>query len=255
MHVDYVDPKVERATFAPNTGMVASLQPRAIVYHDLLDSYATNPHHFGNPFIAIAKRDSGRDDVPAEVARAIQFVVDRTKKGVEALIISSNHDDMLNRWIRNTDWRFLTHRASVDFYFETAQAMLSGTESTANGTSTPSAFGLWANAHFKRLGVKARCIAGSESVVLGGVELGMHGDLGPNGARGSIKNLRRIGVRSIIGHSHSPGIDEGCYQVGTSSLLHLDYNRGPSSWLNTHCILHADGKRQLINIINGEWRL
>ena len=50
----------------------------------------------------------------------------------------------------------------------------------------------------------------------------MHGDKGPNGARGSIRNLRRIGIRSVIGHTHSPGIDEGCYQVGTSTRLRLE---------------------------------
>jgi hypothetical protein len=84
----------------------------------------------------------------------------------------------------------------------------------------------------------------------------MHGDKGPNGARGSLKNLRGVGVKSIIGHSHSPGISEGCYQVGTSSCLRLDYNAGPSGWLNTHCVLYANGKRSLINIIGNEgWRL
>ena len=83
----------------------------------------------------------------------------------------------------------------------------------------------------------------------------MHGDRGPNGARGSIKNLRRIGVKSIIGHSHSPGIDEGAYQNGTSTRLRLGYNVGPSSWLNAHTVVYANGKRSLINIIDGKWRL
>ena len=75
----------------------------------------------------------------------------------------------------------------------------------------------------------------------------MHGDRGPNGARGSAKNLRRIGIKSVIGHSHSPQISEGCYQVGTSSRLKLEYNEGPSGWLNTHCVIHADGKRQFVD--------
>lgn len=30
---------------------------------------------------------------------------------------------------------------------------------------------------------------------------------------------------------------------------------GASSWLNTHCLLYANGKRSLINVIDGEWRL
>ena len=99
-----------------------------------------------------------------------------------------------------------------------------------------------------------RVLGGDESLVVCGVELGMHGDRGPNGARGSARNLRRIGVRSIIGHSHSPEIAEGCYQTGTSTRLRLEYNSGPSSWLNAHVVLNADGKRQLVIIVDGRFR-
>ena len=119
------------------------------------------------------------------------------------------------------------------------------------GTEYPSPFAML----LKKTAPLVRALHSDESFVLGGVELGMHGDVGPSGARGSRRNLRRVGTRSIIGHAHSPGIEEGCYQTGTSTYLRLEYNRGPSSWLNTHCILHADGKRQLVNIINGKWRL
>jgi len=59
----------------------------------------------------------------------------------------------------------------------------------------------------------------------------------------------------VIGHTHSPGISEGCYQTGTSSLLKLGYTSGPSSWLNTHCSVYSNGKRSLISIIDGKWKL
>jgi hypothetical protein len=72
--------------------------------------------------------------------------------------------------------------------------------------------------------------------------------------RGSINNLRRISNKSIIGHSHTPGIEEGCYQVGTSTYLRLEYNKGASSWLNAHSVLNADGKRQMLVIVEGRWR-
>jgi hypothetical protein len=67
--------------------------------------------------------------------------------------------------------------------------------------------------------------------------------------------MRRIGVKSIIGHSHTPAIEEGCYQVGTSTKLSRGYTHGPSSWLNTHCLIYPNGKRTLINVIDGKWRL
>jgi len=247
-HVDFVDPHVVAATFA-RRGMVSALRPRHLVWHDLLDGYAANPHHHGNPFNALAKRQSGRDNVAAEVARAADFVVTHTPKGTQSIVVSSNHDDFLRRWVISTDWR--NDPTNARFYLKTALMMADATKMGTGGTEYPSPFAYW----LKELAPNVRCLGGTESFLLAGVELSMHGDRGPNGARGSIKNLRRIGARSIIGHSHSPGIEEGCYQTGTSTHLRLEYNGGPSSWLNAHCLLHADGKRQLILIVNGKWRL
>ena len=87
------------------------------------------------------------------------------------------------------------------------------------------------------------------------IEVGSHGDKGANGARGSLNGMSKLGVKTVTGHSHSPGIIGGAYQVGTSTRYQLEYNRGPSSWLHTHCIIYANGKRALINIINGRYKL
>jgi hypothetical protein len=86
------------------------------------------------------------------------------------------------------------------------------------------------------------------------IELGFHGDVGINGSRGDIKSLAKLSDKMVIGHSHTPGIYEGCYQVGLSAMKNLEYKKGPSSWMQTHCIIYPDGKRTLINIINGKWR-
>lgn len=247
-HVDAIDPAVERATFGPG-GMVETLFPATLVWHDLLDAYSCNPHHGDDPFIAVAKRASGTDNVRAEIRRAIDFVRERTV-GRQSVIVPSNHDDMLRRWIVRTDWR--EDPTNAQFYLETALALVRGAKRTPAGVEYPDPFGYWM-AQAKVPGVKV--LGRDESVVVDGIELGMHGDRGPNGARGSIRNLRRIGVKSVIGHSHSPGIDEGAYQVGTSTRLRLEYNHGPSSWLNAHCIIHEGGKRQLVFIVDGKWRL
>jgi hypothetical protein len=247
-HVDSLCPAVQRATWGKG-GIVPTLRPLHQIWHDLLDSYSCNPHHLGNPFNAVAKRQAGADDVRMEVGRAIKFIRDHTPPYAASVIVGSNHNDMLRRWLLRNDWR--SDPTNAAFYLETALAMVRGTKLTAKGTEYPDPFVHWVReAKLPR----TRVLGADESFVLGGVELGMHGDQGPNGARGSVKNLRRIGIRSIIGHSHSPAIDEGCYQTGTSTHLRLEYNGGPSSWLNTHCVLHAGGKRQLINIIDGEWR-
>lgn len=247
-HVDFIDSGVEQATFGPG-GMVECLKPKHLVWHDLLDAYSCNPHHAGNPFNSIAKRRAKADDVKAEVARAIEFLRKHTPGGTTSVVVGSNHNDMLRRWVLRTDWR--ADPTNAEFYLQTALAMARNTRLTAHGTEHPDPFAYWLEeARLPRTLV----LGGDKSFVLGGVELGMHGDIGPNGARGNIANLRRIGIRSIIGHSHTPGINEGCYQVGTSTKLRLEYNHGASSWLNAHALLHADGKRQIVTIVDGKWR-
>jgi hypothetical protein len=248
-HVDYIDKKVERATFGPE-GIIDVLNPENLVWHDLLDGYSCNPHHGKNPFNRVAKRQADRDDVGEEVRRAVEFVKKRTTGDRQSVVVASNHNDFLQRWIVSTDWR--EDPTNAEFYLTTALQMVKGTSLNDSGTTYPDPFAYWVN----RAGhPKIRVLAVDESFQLGGVDLGQHGELGPNGARGSITNLRRVGARSIIGHSHSPGIDEGAMQVGTSTRLRLEYNSGPSSWLNAHAVLHADGKRQLIFIIDGQWRM
>lgn len=248
-HVDYIDPKVEEATFGKG-GIVESLNPQTLVWHDLLDGYSCNPHHGQNPFNRIAKRKADRDDVGAEVRRAVSFVTSHTTGDRQSIVVASNHNDFLRRWIVGTDWR--SDPVNAEFYLKTALQMVQRTQLDDSGTRTPDPFAYW----ISRAGHPGvRVLAVDEPYQLAGVDLGQHGELGPNGARGSITNLRRIGARSIIGHSHVPGIDEGAMQVGTSTRLRLEYNAGPSSWLNAHALVHADGKRQLIFIIDGHWRM
>ena len=249
-HVDFIDPLVEEATFGED-GIIKTLQPSVLVWHDLLDAYAVNPHHKGNPFNALAKRKTGRDNIQGEVQRAIEFVQKYSLNGADtSIVVASNHDNFLARWIVSHDWRL--DPTNAEFYLRTALEMAKRTSLQESGTVFPNPLGYWID---QKKDPRIKVLRQDESFARLGVELSMHGDLGPNGARGSVSNLRRIGVRSVIGHSHSPAIDEGCYQVGTSTSLKLEYNAGPSGWLNTHCVLHRDGKRQLINIINGEWRL
>ncbi len=248
-HVGFVDPGVQEATFGKN-GMVQALRPQHIVYHDLLDGYSCNPHHAGNPFNLIAKELSGSGNVRAEVERACQYVLDSTPLYSQPVIVASNHDDFLRRWIHSADWK--KENGNQVFYLETALEMARATKMGDGGTETPSPFAMWVDKLMPEGRVK---LVGANSFSLAGVELSLHGDRGPNGSRGSIKNLRRIGTKIIIGHSHSPGISEGAFQTGTSSLLRLEYNSGPSSWAHAHCVLYATGKRSLLFIVGEDWRL
>lgn len=247
-HARFTCPKVDGATFGKG-GVVETLRPREVVFHDLFDGWSVNPHHEGNPFIALAKYRSASGSVLSEVRHAVEYVSSRCK-GRQAVIAASNHDNFLSRWVINTDWR----RAPVnaEFYLETAAAMVRSTRTDGGGAKYGDPFTHWVQKLKGRAPI--RCLDVDESHLIAGVEVAMHGDRGPNGGRATMANMARLGAKVITGHAHTPGIEEGHYRVGTSSPLRLEYTRGPSSWLNTHCVVYANGKRALITIIDGEWR-
>lgn len=266
-HVRVTDPAVDRATFGGTArsrrsarrvwdriekrlSMVDVLDPETLVFHDLIDGETTNPHEVGNPFLAEAKRVAKRQEVKAEIEQVVGFVNERAT-GRKAIIVDSNHHDFLTRWMVRTDWR--QDLKNARFYLETAIAMMDSARMTERGAEHDEPFTYW----LQKLGVdtNVRCLKSDESFKVAGIEMGMHGHQGPNGARGSLKNLARLGAKVISGHSHTPGIEEGHYQVGTSTPRRLGYTKGPGSWLNTHCVVYATGKRALLTVIDGAWRL
>ena len=53
---------------------------------------------------------------------------------------------------------------------------------------------------------------------------------------------------NVIGHSHTPGIKWGTYQVGISCGMKHGYNQGLSSWAYASVTINDRGIRQMISI-------
>lgn len=240
-HARFVDPAVDAATFGPG-GIVEALNPEVIVFHDVTDGHTHSPHHHALHRIANAR--AGRADVAEEIREAVAYVRDRSR-GCKAVIVPSNHHDFLVRWILSTDWR--ADPANAVTYLECALALAKSSHVGPRGVT-------WADPLAVAMEGVARVLRHGESFAVRGVELGMHGHLGPGGARGTLRNLSRLGARVVTGHSHTPGIEGGHYQVGTSTPLSLEYTHGPGAWLNTHCVVYPTGKRTLLTIVDGKWR-
>lgn len=246
-HYRFADPKVVKATFGKG-GLVDRVNPKTLVFHDLLDAYAVNPHHQGNPFVALAKEREGFNVLEKETRETISWaeslIGDR-----EAWIVPSNHDDMMSRYIMRTDWR--QDLPNAEFYLETALHMARSAKMAQNGATYLDPFQFWT----ERLRTKPnlKCLPKGKSLQIKGWEFGMHGDEGPNGFRGSVKNLSRIGTKVVSGHGHTPAEEEGHLRVGTMTYLRLEYNSGPGSWLNAHGAIDALGKPHLFAIVDGKF--
>jgi len=250
-HVEGIDPVVEKVTFGD---MIPFFQPRKLFWHDLEDGGSVNHWAQKNPFVTGARHFAHQDSASEEFYNALAFVSERTPEGTQSRIVASNHNDWLHRWILERDWKTLSPR-DRGFYLKVASKLYEQSKLlTGDDAEKLNAFILLAKEHFANV-PNVKVLDYEESSMVEGVECGFHGHFGPNGSRGSARNMRRIGVKSIIGHSHTPAIEEGCYQVGTSTKLTRGYTHGPSSWLNTHAVIYPNGKRTLINIIDGKWRV
>jgi hypothetical protein len=249
-HVQFVDPDVVDATFNGKHSIVETLKPRQLVFHDVLDFYSQNWHDKKNPFIQYGKHVAQMSNVADEVDMTCRFLNQMVPKGTKAIIVPSNHNEGLDRWIRDHDWK--TDPSHMEFYLETALEMLRSTKMEDRGVTTVDPFRYWAE---KKLLCDNIFLNRDDPYEIQGIECGFHGDEGPNGAKGSIEAFKRIASKTVIGHFHWPAISEGCYQVGTNSRLKLQYNTGPSSWMHADCVIYANGKRSLIMILDGDWRL
>ena len=249
-HVDRADAKAVAATYGKG-GIVATLKPEVLAWHDVVD-FQSDSHH-NDSIESLALGLAGKSDVRAEMTRAVEFIAGHTPKGTTSIVVPSNHHDHPRQWALRKDWRSI-HPVNAEFLLELQLAMVRGAKVAHRGVEQVDPLAWWAfqylddhdNIYFLALG---------ESFRVKGVELSFHGDRGPSGSRGSRRGLNRTGTRMTIGHSHSPGIFKGVWQTGTTSVLDMVFTLGaPSAQMNTHCVVHQNGKRQLIHIIGGHWR-
>lgn len=246
-HALFADQKVKEATYTNRRSMAKVLKPNFIVRHDVLDSHSIS-HHDRQDFIkTYAKHHKQTNSLRDELDLTLEYIKSTTPKGSKNILVSSNHNDHLHRWLNEADPKKDPKNALL--YHELMFMTLTAVE---HGRTCKDAFELYCLRHLK--GVEYE-FTSRKSYKFFDIEVGLHGDKGVNGAKGTRSSLAKLPEKCIIGHSHSPGWEKGCIQVGTSSILNMDYTSGsPSSWRHCHCIIHKNGKRQLVFITNGRWR-
>lgn len=266
-HAIFADERVKHATYLSNESIVKTLKPEYVIRHDSTDFYSRNHHHRDSDLLQFAKHKFARDyrdqnsiarnNVEVELQVTANYIDETTFDFTKNIIVKSNHDEAFDRWLRECNPKDDPENAIFYYYMKYNQ--FKNVEQTDTGYVSIDPFEFWCSNPESQFGLK--CIASTkflkrdEDFTIKGIEVGFHGDIGPNGSRGTPKSFSKIGPKTVVGHSHSPSIYEGCYTVGVSAKLNLEYRKGPSSWLHTHCIIYPNGSRTLINIINGKWRI
>ena len=238
-----------------SAGMEGALKPKYQFMHDLLDFRARNHNEIKDPHKMFKRFVEGEDDVKKELRRTFEFlrVVSRRAYG-DIVVVDSNHDNALERWLKDTNHHQDPLNALIYLDLERVkyQAL----------AARDDWFHLleWAEAHVMKDVSGARFLREDESFIIcpdanGGIECGMHGHLGPNGKRApGATSFARMGRKAVVGHTHQAGITDGVYVAGVSGELDMEYNKGPSSWSHSHVVIYPNGKRTIITMWNGKWR-
>lgn len=244
-HVAFICPNVMKTTFSNTDSIINTLAPKKIIRHDIYDGYSASHHHTKNIFTQYAKHISGKNDVAKELALTIEHILKTTPDYAESIVVSSNHNEHLTKWLNEANPK-LDHTNAI-LYHELMYLMLKQTKLGRSGAEYPNPLELWAENNYDFDNIKF--VGGFDSFKVHDIECVFHSHKGTNGSRGSIEQFSKLGTKTIIGHSHSPGIFGGCWQVGHSCESKLEYNYGsPSSWAKAHCLIQPNGKRQMIFI-------
>lgn len=238
--------------------MLTALKPKAIMLHDLIDFEARNHHNKKDPMFLAKMYQESKDSVFSGFRTAYDFVVGLKQSLPETTLYSirSNHDTAFEKWI--VEGAGFIDPPNQEFWHLANYTMLKNIRWNRN---TGKKFDMyrWAfQQHDTVFGTKIddniTWVQEDESLVINGIEFGMHGHLGPNGARGNPKAFRQIGRRANTGHTHSAGIVDGIYTAGILAGPDMGYNRGPSSWSCSHIITYPNGKRAIITQRGNKWR-
>lgn len=249
-HEMFHSPHVRAHTYGVG-GIVRRLKPRFTVRHDVLDFWSRNHHHEKDPIINYVKHHSGTNSVEQELDQCVAFLDETTPDTggwfEQNLIVPSNHPEALRKWLFRADVHMDPENALI--YHKLWTVMLQRARMTNSGAETIDPFEWYVAETAEK---EHRFLHRNEEFIIEGIDVSQHGDQGANGARGSITGLAKGANKLVIGHSHTPGINKGVYQVGHSTDG-MNYASGHSGWMNTHCIIYPNGKRTLVNILPSGW--
>ena len=207
----------------------------------------------------------GRESVDEENRLCATFLRHTARDWCASVVIPSNHNEALPRWLREADprqdpekLREADPRQDPENLAFWCRANVALYEAIARGDRD---FDIvrWALARHDPRGLDDIIFVPRDASYVicqafGGIENSLHGDIGPNGARGSPTSLARVAVRMNVGHGHSPFIFDGVCGAGLCGLLDQGYNFGPSGWAHTQIVTYPNSKRTLVTMQDGRWR-
>jgi hypothetical protein len=252
LHATLSNPEV----IASSQKMLDTLRPKYQFLHDIMEGASTNRHLQGKtePYKRFHTWLRGLHRVDEELKQTRAVVEKYLRPWCKTVVPDSNHDrKWLRSWLENYDYRF--DPANSELFLRLQSFVY---EEIRKG-KLPKNVNISERAFVTEAGMEpgaVKFLLPDESFLVGEVECGQHGHIGPNGAFGSPSNLSKIGRKATTAHTHSAGIYHGLFVAGTSTKLTPDwtYTSGPSSWSHSHVLQYGNGQRSIVTMgQNGKW--
>jgi hypothetical protein len=250
IHVQELD-KASRDVNWAEGGFIDLLRPRYQFGHDTFSFVSRNHHDEKNCHRNFQKHVEGIDSVLDELRTTAHFLEVAHREGTEFVLVDSNHDRALTKWLQLADYRVDPRNAEI--FLELQARVYRGLrEKDENFHLLEYALRAYGGPLMSRV----RFLREDESFVIcrdssGGIECGDHGHLGPNGSRGAPLAFSKMARRGNRGHTHIASIIDGGYTAGvTGKPKNFSYLRGPGAWSQSDIVTYPNGKRQIVT----KWR-
>lgn len=252
IHIEKVDPIAVSGAI----NMAKYVKAAHCTVHDLIDFTNRNHHNIRDPHFLVEQHYKGVKSVEAGMAMGARFLIGLKSQlqNTAIHVIRSNHDQAFERWLKDI------HGFSDPInapYWCLANAQLMDSKRTPDNDLDIFVWGMNYAAITNRLPLQQadiNFVQEDDSLIINGIEHGMHGHRGPNGARGNPKSFRQMGNKVNTAHTHTAGIIDGVWTAGTLSQLILGYNSGPSSWSHSSILTYPSGKRAIITQRGPKWK-
>lgn len=219
IHAATVDEDILNASIE----LTKRIKPKYVFLHDIFDAVSCSPHKKPFERSMTVKEEV---DLTIELIKKIQASLDES----EIIIVLSNHDDMLDRYIKNMEWVNTYH--NIEYCADLLKYILL--------TKKPAL-----SMELEKNNI--RFVESKDKFIVNGVLYSEHGNYGVSGTKGSASQFYNVSVPAVIGHSHSPTMYGDVLQVGYTCIRDQGYKRGLDNWQQAVAIVYEDVRfKQLV---------
>jgi hypothetical protein len=253
-------------------GVLDELNPQFQFMHDLSDFRARNGHNIKRNLhlAAFIEHTLGNSSVEREMAQTARFLKWVSRDTTQTVVVDSNHDNFFVEWLERTG-DFRKDHTNALYFLRAAHVLWSGAERNKGVAPNMVAWAMrdaWRKDLFESRGTREapssdriRFLDEDESFIIGatnrndGIECGLHGHEGFNGARAGPKAFSRLGRPLNAGHVHSAGIWDDAWFAGITGNMNQRYNVGLGGWSHSNILTYETTKRAMQTIYNGKARV